>query len=247
MLVCHMPVSAMTFNTCNSVISNIPQGCAVDTNKYFVICTNTLGGCYGSTGPSSINPETGEPYGTTFPLLSVKDMVNAQFLLLDHLGVEKVYATIGSSLGGMCSLTSAVEYPERVGRMLSISSCALSHPTSIAMRYLQRKSIMTDPMWQNGHYYGKSYPRNGMKMARELATMTYRSGPEWSQRFSRKRIDENEKLALCPTFLIESYLDYQGEMFCTMYDPNSLLYISKAMDLFDIGEDHEDIHQRVQR
>jgi len=225
----------------------IGPGCAVDTNKYFVICTNTIGGCYGSSGPSSINPETGEPYGTTFPVLSVVDMVNAQFLLLDHLGVDKLYATVGSSLGGMCSLSASVQFPDRVGRMISISSCAESHPTSIAVRYLQRKCIMTDPNWNNGHYYGKRYPRNGMKLARELGTMTYRSGPEWDERFSRKRIEPKEDPALCPTFLIESYLDYQGEMFCTMYDPNSLLYISKAMDLFDVAEDYSSMQEALSR
>ncbi|XP_067940861.1 uncharacterized protein [Watersipora subatra] len=225
----------------------IGPGCALDTDKYFIICANTLGGCYGSSGPSSINPGTKQPYGTTFPLVSVVDMVNAQFLLLDHLGIDKLYAAVGSSLGGMQSLNAAVKFADRVSRLVSISACALSHPSSIAVRYLQRKCIMTDPSWREGHYYGHKYPRNGMKMAREMGTMTYRSGPEWSERFARKRINDDEDPALCPTFLIESYLDYQGEMFCTMYDPNSLLYISKAMDLFDISEDYEDMNAALKR
>ncbi|KAK2190705.1 hypothetical protein NP493_73g03004 [Ridgeia piscesae] len=215
----------------------VGPGCAVDTDKYFVICTNNLGGCHGSTGPSSINPMTGMPYGSSFPMISIEDMVRAHFLLLDHLGIDKVYCTVGSSLGGMLSLTAAVLFPERVSRVVSISAAVSSHPTSIAMRYLQRRAIMTDPNWNNGHYYNSTYPKNGMKLAREIATLTYRSGPEWEQRFNRKRIQTNEQIpSINPTFLIESYLDYQGEAGCMKLDPNSLIYVSKAMDLFDLGE-----------
>ncbi|XP_013380712.1 serine O-succinyltransferase [Lingula anatina] len=215
----------------------VGPGCAIDTNKFFVICTNTLGGCYGTSGPSSVNPVTGKRYATTFPVVCVDDMVQVQWLLLNHLGIPKLHASVGSSLGGMCSLTAAVQQPERVGRLISISSCGQSHASSIALRYLQRKTIMTDPDWNKGFYYEGKYPRTGMKMAREIATLGYRSGPEWGKRFGRKMLNPG-KPSLCPTFLIESYLDYQGESFCTKYDPNSLLYISKAMDLFDVGEDY---------
>ncbi|KAK3586733.1 hypothetical protein CHS0354_017532 [Potamilus streckersoni] len=226
----------------------VGPGCAVDTDKFFVICTNTLGGCYGSSGPSTMNPLTGKQYGTTFPVVSVNDMVRAQFLLLNHLGIQKVHASVGSSLGGMCSLTAAVLYPERVDRIVSISACAWSHPSSIAMRYLQRKCIMTDANWNKGHYYDGPFPKLGMKLAREIGTMTYRSGPEWDTRFGRKRIDPNQKeQSLCPTFLIESYLEHQGEIFSTKFDPNSLLYISKAMDLFDISEDFGSLHEGLSR
>ncbi|XP_069119535.1 uncharacterized protein [Argopecten irradians] len=220
----------------------VGSGCAVDTDKFFVICMNNIGSCYGSTGPSSVNPVTGKQYATTFPVISIDDMVNAQFLLLDHLGIEKIYGSVGSSLGGMCSLMSASLHPERVERVVSISSCAQSHPTSISMRYLQRKTIMSDPNWNNGYYYNRAYPKVGMKLAREIATLTYRSGPEWDQRFGRGRIDENIGPSLCPSFLIESYLEHQGESFSTKYDPNSLLYISKAMDLFDMSEGYSSLH-----
>ncbi|XP_046328344.2 acetyltransferase efuC-like [Haliotis rufescens] len=214
----------------------VGPGCAVDTDKFFVICTNNLGGCYGTSGPSSVNPVTGKPYGTTFPIVSVEDMVNAQMLLLDHLGIQKLHASVGSSLGGMCSVLNTVLYPERVGRLISISSCAQSHPSAIALRYLQRKCIMSDHHWNKGHYYDAEFPMIGMKLAREIATLTYRSGPEWNERFGRSRISDIDPPSLCPTFHIENYLEHQGESFSTKFDPNSLLYISKAMDLFDVAE-----------
>ncbi|CAF1407192.1 unnamed protein product [Adineta steineri] len=210
----------------------------IDTNHFFVICCNHLGGCYGSTGPSSINPETNKSYGTSFPMLSVEDFVRAQFQLLKHFGIEKLHASIGSSLGGMCSILSGLLYPEMVGRVATISSCIAPYPTAIALRYLQRKMIMTDPNWHNGHYYEKDgYPLDGMRIAREIATLTYRSGPEWLERFGLRRF--NDKINLTPTFEIESYLQYQGLTFAKKYDPNSLLYISKAMDLFNLAEGYD--------
>ncbi|ESP00874.1 hypothetical protein LOTGIDRAFT_200574 [Lottia gigantea] len=227
----------------------VGPGCAIDTNEFFVICTNNLGGCYGSSGPSTINPLTNKRYATTFPIVSIVDMAKAQFLLLDFLGIERLHASVGSSLGGMLSLMSAALYPERMGRFVSISSCASSHPSSIAIRYLQRKCIMSDPNWNKGYYYDKpgGYPKVGMKLARELATMTYRSGPEWDLRFGRGFIEENENVSLCPTFTIESYIEYQGETFSTKFDPNSLLYISKAMDLFNIGEEYKNTEEAFKR
>lgn len=213
----------------------IGPGCALDTDKYFVVCTNVLGGCYGSTGPSSIDPADGQNYATRFPILTIDDMVRAQFRLLDHLGVQKLYASVGSSMGGMLSLDAAVLFPDRVGRIVSISGCARSHPYSIAMRHTQRQVLMMDPNWNRGFYYGKIPPHHGMKLAREIATVTYRSGPEWEQRFGRRRADPSKPPALCPDFLIETYLDHAGEKFNLTYDANSLLYVSKAMDLFDLG------------
>lgn len=217
----------------------IGPGGALDTDKYFVICTNVLGGCFGSTGPGSIDPADGQLYATRFPILTMEDMVRAQFKLLDSMGVEKLYASVGSSMGGMQSLAAGVLYPERVGKIVSISGCARSHPYSIAMRHTQRQVLMMDPNWNRGFYYGKVPPHAGMKLAREIATVTYRSGPEWEQRFGRRRADPSKPPALCPDFLIETYLDHAGEKFCLTYDPNSLLYISKAMDLFDLGRENQ--------
>jgi len=213
----------------------IGPGRALDTDKYFVVCTNVIGGCYGSTGPGSVDPADGQVYATRFPILTMEDMVRAQFRLLDGLGIRKLYASVGSSMGGMLSLASGVLFPERVGRIVSISGCARSHPYSIAMRHTQRQVLMMDPNWNRGFYYGRVPPHAGMKLAREIATVTYRSGPEWEQRFARRRADPTKPPALCPDFLIETYLDHAGEKFCLTYDPNSLLYVSKAMDLFDLG------------
>ncbi|KAF4629293.1 hypothetical protein G7Y89_g8856 [Cudoniella acicularis] len=211
-----------------------PGGC-LNTNKYHIICTNVVGGCYGSTGPSSIDPADGKRYATRFPILTMEDMVRAQFRLLDGLGINKLYASVGSSMGGMQSLAAGVLFPGRVGRIASISGCARSHPYSIAMRHTQRQVLMMDPKWNRGFYYDSVPPHAGMKLAREIATVTYRSGPEWEQRFGRRRADPSKQPALCPDFLIETYLDHAGEKFCLEYDPNSLLYVSKAMDLFDLG------------
>lgn len=216
----------------------IGPGCALDTDKYFVICTNVLGGCYGSTGPSSIDPADGANYATRFPILTIDDMVRAQFRLLDHLSISQLYASVGSSMGGMLSLAAGVLFPDRVGKVASISGCARSHPYSIAMRHTQRQVLMMDPNWNRGFYYGKIPPHHGMKLAREIATVTYRSGPEWEQRFGRRRADPSKPPALCPDFLIETYLDHAGEKFNLTYDANSLLYVSKAMDLFDLGREN---------
>ncbi|OAD73460.1 hypothetical protein PHYBLDRAFT_88026, partial [Phycomyces blakesleeanus NRRL 1555(-)] len=214
----------------------IGPGSPIDTNKFFVICTNVIGGCYGSTGPSSIDPADNERYATRFPILTVFDMIRAQFLLLDNLGIDRLHASVGSSMGGMQSIAAASLYPDRVKRLVSISACSRSHPYSIALRHTQRQVLMSDPNWNKGFYYKSVPPHVGMKLAREIATISYRSGPEWEQRFGRKRAHEDQSPALCPDFLIETYLDHQGERFCLQYDPNSLLYISKAMDMFDMSE-----------
>ena len=214
----------------------IGPGRALDTNKYFVICTNVIGGCFGSTGPSSIDPSDGQRYATRFPILTMQDMVRAQFRLLNHLKIHQLDASVGASMGGMQSLAAGTLFPDRVRKIVSISGCARSHPYSIAMRHTQRQVLMMDPNWNRGFYYGRIPPHSGMKLAREIATVTYRSGPEWENRFGRQRADPSKQPALCPDFLIETYLDHAGEKFSLEYDPNSLLYVSKAMDLFDLGK-----------
>lgn len=218
----------------------IGPGLSVDTNKFFVICTNVLGSCYGTTGPSSFQPGSKERYATNFPIITIHDMIRAQKELLVHqFGIRQLWASVGSSMGGMQSLAMARDYPEMVGRVVSVSGCARTPPSAIAMRYVQRQALMSDPHWNRGFYYDGVPPHIGMKMARQFATITYRSGPEWDSRFARDRLDSSQPPALCPDFLIETYLDHQGEKFCLQYDANSLLYISKAMDLFDLGRKNQ--------
>lgn len=227
----------------------IGPGAPLDTDKYFVICTNVLGGCYGSTGPSSVDPVSGKRYGTSFPILTMSDMVRAQFRLLDFMGIQKLYASVGCSMGGMQSLAAGVLDPERVGNIVSVSGCARSHPYSIAMRHTQRQVLMNDSAWAKtrGNYYDSMPPHQGMKLARQIATVTYRSGPEWEKRFGRSRADPSKPPALCPDFLIETYLDHAGEKWCLEYDANSLLYVSKAMDLFDLGKELQDSTSKRRR
>jgi homoserine O-acetyltransferase len=160
-------------------------------------------------------------------------MVRAQLLLLDHLGIDNVHASIGASLGGMQSLMLAAIAPERVRSIVSISATLRSYPQSIALRFVQRQAVMNDTDWRDGRYYGKSFPHRGQKVARGIGTITYRSGLEWRERFGRKRVGDVPTLA--EDFLVESYLAHQGERFCLQYDANSYLYISKAMDLFDLA------------
>eukprot|EP00729_Bicosta_minor_P003880 gene3880-15297_t len=212
----------------------IGPGKALDTDTNFVICANVLGGCYGSTGPSSANPRTGVPYALAFPMVTCADMVRSQFLLLDDLGIDSLHAVVGSSMGGMLSLAAAAMYPDRVQKAVSISAACRSHPTAIALRYMQRRILMADPHWNGGEYYTGAFPVAGLKHARELATISYRSGPEWEERFGRRLAPGSRRTSLRPSFLIETYLDHQGNQWCMQYDPNSLLYISKAMDLFDM-------------
>lgn len=217
----------------------IGPGLALDTDRFEVICTNLLGGCYGSTGPSTNDPRTGEPYATDFPIITVRDMVRAQLLLLDHLGIDWLHASVGASLGGMQSLMLAAIAPERVGRIVSISAAIRSYPQSIAMRFVQRQAVMADLDWRGGKYYGVSFPHRGLRVAREIGTITYRSGPEWQERFGRERSTQQTP-RLDEDFQVESYLAHQGDKFCLQYDPNSYLYISKAMDLFDLGTPLQD-------
>ncbi|KAJ3113316.1 hypothetical protein HK100_002022 [Physocladia obscura] len=206
----------------------------LDTEKFHIICTNSLGGCYGSTGPSSINPATGDRYATDFPMVTVWDIVRAQFRLLDSLGVERAHAVVGSSMGGMTSLAAAALYPDRVGRIVSISAAARSHPYSIALRHVQRQVLMSDINWKDGKYYDGEPPQKGLSLARQIGTITYRSGPEWEIRFGRKRVDPKFKQGLSTDFMIESYLDHQGKKW--KYDANSFLYLSRAMDMFDMSD-----------
>lgn len=164
----------------------IGPGKAIDTNQFFVICTNVIGGCYGSTGPSSIEPATGRPWATRFPIISVFDMVNAQFHLLDHLGIKKLYASVGCSMGAMQSLAAGWLYPKRVGKIVSISGTARSSPSAVAMRFAQRAVLMADPNWNNGFYYESLPPHTGMKLARRMFIIPFSSFLRYSSTLLQK-------------------------------------------------------------
>jgi homoserine O-acetyltransferase len=212
----------------------IGPGAALDTDRFFVICTNVLGGCFGSTGPASLNPATERRWAMELPVLTVSDMVAAQLRLLDELGIERLHASVGSSLGGMQSLAVAHMAPSRVANIVSISAAAACYPLAIAMRFAQRTAVMSDPAWRNGDYYDHKAPCVGLKVARQMGTISYRSGPDWDLRFGRKRADGPPTFGV--DFEVESYLDHQGRKFCKEYDANSYLYVSKAMDLFDVTD-----------
>jgi len=216
----------------------IGSGLPLDTDRYFVICLNSLGSCYGSTGPASVNPETGEAYRLTFPTLSLEDVAEGGYELVRQLGIEKLHTTIGCSMGGMSALALCVRRPELSRRMLSISSAARALPFSIAIRSLQREAIVKDRRWANGNYDPADPPVLGQRMARKLGMMTYRSPREWEHRFGRERIslEMHSDEMFFGDFAVESYLESHANKFTGQFDANCYLYLSRASDLFDFAE-----------
>ncbi len=206
----------------------------LDTNKYFVICSNVIGGCQGSTGPSSTNPKTGEPYGTDFPLVTITDMVNAQIHLIDHLGIEKLLAVVGGSMGGMQVLQWMVAYPERIRSAISIATTLKHTPQQIAFNEVGRQAIMADPDWKKGHYYNSLVPAKGLAVARMIGHITYMSDSSMAEKFGRRVREDKEPFKFSAEFEVEGYLQYQGDSFVKRFDANSYLYITKAIDYFNI-------------
>ena len=338
----------------------VGPGLALDTNRFFIVCVNVLGSCHGSTGPASIDPRTKRPFALGFPSVTIEDMVRSQRLLLAHLGVDRLHAAVGSSMGGMQSLAYAALFPDEVANVVSISAAARSYPWSIAVRFIQRQAVLADPEWKGGDYYGGRGPLNGLHVARQIGTLSYRGAGEWEPRFGRARVDrgpdlreealarleaprgqehsgptertagidprsgrpedagasertggaaegtssaaegtssaaertlgaaertansagsshEANPLALAQPaagrpgrrgepefpdrpgieaarrrrfgvdFQVESYLAHQGDKFVRTYDANSYLYVSKAMDLFDLGEGQPTYEEGVGR
>jgi len=206
----------------------------IDTNRYFVICSNIIGGCKGSTGPSSTNPATGRPYGTNFPVVTFNDMVRAQAELVTHLGVERLLSVIGGSMGGMQVLEWAIAYPQRVASIIPIATAARLSAQGIAFDEVGRQAIMKDPAWQGGHYYGGQPPAAGLSVARMIAHITYLSEASMREKFGRRLQTRTEYGYDFETeFEVESYLRYQGDAFIKRFDANSYLYITKAMDYYD--------------
>ena len=219
----------------------IGPGKALDTDKYFVICSNVLGGCKGTTGPSSANKEKGKPYGLDFPFITIKDMVDVQKRLLDHLGIDKLFAVVGGSFGGMQVLQWTISYPDMVRLAVPIATSAYSSPQQIAFNEVGRRAITSDPDWREGDYYGKIMPGRGLSLARMIGHITYLSDWSMHQKFGRRRQSKSEYGFdfASQDFQVENYLRYHGEAFVKRFDANSYLYITKAIDYFDLTRNGE--------
>ncbi len=215
--------------------SMVGPGKPIDTDKYFVICSNFIGGCSGSTGPRSIDPDTGKPYCMNFPVITIGDMVRAQKRLMEHLGIEKFLAVIGGSMGGMLALRWAVDYPDCMNSTVAIATCPKISPQNIAFNWVGREAIMTDPMFRNGNY--DEQPQRGLAIARMLAHITYLSDESMHAKFGRHLQNSDAySFDFAKDFQIESYLNYQGSRFVERFDANSYLYITRAIDYFDISD-----------
>ncbi len=214
----------------------VGPGKMFDTNRYFVICSNVIGGCRGSTGPSSDAPD-GKPYALRFPVVTIADMVKAQTYLLDHFGIKKLFAIAGGSMGGMQALQWAVDCPERVANVLFIASTPRSSSQNIAFNEIGRQAIYADPLWKQGDYYNDPRPDAGLAVARMIGHITYMSETSLEGKFGRRLQDRTELRYNFETeFAVESYLHYQGFKFTERFDANSYLYITKALDYYDVGD-----------
>ena len=213
----------------------IGPGKAFDTDKFFVICSNVIGGCKGSTGPSSVNPATGKAYGLDFPLITIADMVNAQKRLIDHLGISKLLCAAGGSMGGMAVLQWVALYPQMLRSAIPIACTAKHSPQQIAFNEVGRQAIMADPAWNEGDYYSATAPERGLSVARMIGHITYMSDQSMEEKFSRKMKKDNYSFSFKADFEVEGYLRYRGDTFVKRFDANSYLYITKAMDYFDVS------------
>jgi homoserine O-acetyltransferase len=216
----------------------IGPGLPLDTDRFFVICVNSLGSCFGSTGPASIDPVTGEVYRLNFPVLTLEDVAEGAYGVVRHLGIDELYSVVGCSMGGMSGLAYCVRHPGMVRTFVSISSATRALPFSIAVRSLQREMIRTDPKWCSGNYDRADPPVTGQGLARKLGMITYRSAVEWDQRFGRERVtfedDSGYKFKI--DFSVEAYLENHANKFSGAFDANCYLYLSRASDLFDLAE-----------
>ena len=217
----------------------IGPGKAFDTNQYFVICSNVLGGCRGTTGPSSLNPATGCPYAMSFPVITIGDMVRLQKMLIDSFGIQRLLAVSGGSMGGMQALEWAAAYPESVVSAIPIATTTRHSAQQIAFNEVGRQAIMADPDWADGNYYDKQPPARGLGVARMVGHITYMSDDSMREKFGRRlRGKENFSFGFDVDFEVESYLRYRGSQFVYRFDANSYLYITKAMDYFDLTNGH---------
>ena len=225
----------------------IGPGKAFDTTKYFVLCVNVLGGCRGTTGPSSIDPNTGKPYAMSFPVITIADMVRLQVKLIDHLGIPKLLAVAGGSMGGMQVLEWALAYPDRVLAAFPIATTARHSAQQIAFNEVGRQAIMADPDWNEGNYYGAKLPARGLSVARMVGHITYMSDESMREKFGRRFRSGDASPGFANVFEVESYLRYRGSQFVDRFDANSYLYITKAMDLFDVTNGHASLAAALER
>jgi homoserine O-acetyltransferase len=218
----------------------VGPGKPIDTDRFFVISSNVIGGCMGSSGPAEIDPATGEPYGLSFPLVTIRDMVRAQTMLVDHLGISRLLSVIGGSMGGMQALQWAAAYPERVISAMPIACAARHSAQNIAFHEVGRQAVMADPDWHGGAYYSRgTQPSKGLAVARMAAHITYLSEPALQKKFGRNlQNKESVSFLFAPDFQVESYLRHQGAVFVDRFDANSYLYITRAVDYFDLAADH---------
>ena len=209
----------------------------IDTSRFFLICVNSLGSCFGSTGPASIDPNTDEPYRLTFPVLTLEDIARAGQVVVESLGIQQLHCVVGASMGGMTALCHSILYPDASTGLVCISSAARALPYTIALRSVQREIIRSDPTWLNGAYDADKEPSVGMRLARKLGMLTYRSPKEFEQRFGRELIGEERQIGdtFGIDFEVESYLEAHARKFVGTFDANCYLYLSRAMDLFDIA------------
>ena len=228
--------------------SMIGPGKAFDTDRYFIISPNILGSCYGTTGPCSINPETGKPYGSAFPLISIRDMVRVQKALVDSLGIRKLYSVVGGSMGGMQAIEWALFYPELVYTLVLLASSPWTTPMSIAVHKVGIDAIMNDPNWNKGDYYDSTPPLAGLRLARMIGHITYLSDSIMWKKFGRESTDQ-EKLTkeLTGKFEVEEYLEYQANKFVKRFDANSYLHIMRAMDTYDASLGYSDLESSFSR
>jgi len=215
--------------------SMIGPGKAFDTEKYFIICSNVLGGCKGSTGPSSINPEKGRPYALDFPVITIADMVSAQKHLVDHLGIDRLLCAAGGSMGGMQVLQWVASFPEKVRSAIPIATALKHSPQQIAFDEVVRQAIMADPDWRGGDYYEYGQPERGLAVSRMIGHITFMSEHSMEEKFSRKLRNGKYSYDFTADFEVENYLRYRGDKFVKRFDANSYLYITKAMDYFDLS------------
>ena len=217
--------------------SMIGPGKAFDTNKYFLICSNILGGCRGSTGPSSINPATGTPYGLDFPVITVRDMVRAQAKLVEHLGISRLLAVAGGSMGGMQTLQWSTTFPEKLAAVIPIATTTQHTPQQIAFNEVGRQAILSDPHFNKGQYYNGKRPERGLAMARMIGHITYMSDRSMADKFGRRLLAQDAPTAnkFAADFEVAGYLQRKGDDFVKRFDANSYLYITRAIDMFDLA------------